>query len=220
MVGGTASTASIKGPLRRRTALDRSSSTGNVPAARCAVSPSSPPELQPRCTAAPRDLLSQEVRQQRRALACWISGRPSGRAAGASRLAMGRGPSSAQPRRALALASAAETANRLVFNLAQKFRDSGVPVGVIEDILDRAQAPRINPAVAATGGCSSSWAAATPALDETARELLAIGDTKGSACRSTAGASPSASYSPLRPAPTRTTSAVSRSATSTRSATY
>ena len=90
------------------------------------------------------DLLSQEVRQQRRAL----------RLASATLIALlallgvaGWQWTVARAQRARAehnLALATETANGLVFNLAQKFRDSGTPIAIISDVLSDRKSTRLN----------------------------------------------------------------------------
>ena len=66
-----------------------------------------------------------------------------------------------------------------MFDLAQRFRDSdGIPANLIKDVLDRARALQDSSAKPAevTPELERSEAAA---LDETARSLLAIGDTAG-----------------------------------------
>jgi tetratricopeptide (TPR) repeat protein len=77
------------------------------------------------------------------------------------------------------LAAATDTANSLVFDLARRFRDStGIPSTLIKDILDRARAlqeqltksGQVNPELKRSEAV---------ALDETAKSLLAIGDTNG-----------------------------------------
>jgi tetratricopeptide (TPR) repeat protein len=77
------------------------------------------------------------------------------------------------------LAAATETANSLVFDLAQRFRDAmGVPAEVIKDILDKARAlqeqliksGQVTPELKRSEGA---------ALTETVDTLLTIGDTGG-----------------------------------------
>jgi tetratricopeptide (TPR) repeat protein len=77
------------------------------------------------------------------------------------------------------LAAATETANRLVFDLAQRFSDTmGIPADLVKDILDRARALQeqltnfgpVTPNLKRSEGV---------ALDEIARSLMVIGDTAG-----------------------------------------
>ena len=77
------------------------------------------------------------------------------------------------------LAAATKTANSLVFDLSQRFKDSvGIPATLIKDILARARAlqDQLIKSGQVTPDLQRSEAAA---LDETADALLAIGDTKG-----------------------------------------
>ena len=77
------------------------------------------------------------------------------------------------------LAAATETANSLVFDLAQRFRNAvGVPAALIKDILDKALAlqEQLIKSGQVTPDLKRSEAAA---LDETVDTLLVIGDTKG-----------------------------------------
>ena len=77
------------------------------------------------------------------------------------------------------LAAATETANRLVFDLAQRFRNvMGIPAGLIKDILDRARAlqEQLIKSGQVTPVLKRSEA---EALFETSASLLAIGDTAG-----------------------------------------
>jgi len=77
------------------------------------------------------------------------------------------------------LAAATKTANSLVFDLADRFRDTiGIPATLIEDILDRARAlqEQLIKSGQVTPDLKRSEAAA---LIETADSLLAIGDTAG-----------------------------------------
>ena len=76
------------------------------------------------------------------------------------------------------LALATDTANALIFDIAQKFRDSGVPASIIADILARARQLQDQ---LVQGGESSPDLRRSQAsgLEETARELLTIGDTEG-----------------------------------------
>ena len=77
------------------------------------------------------------------------------------------------------LALATKTANGLVFDLAQKFRDtSGVPASLVDDILGRARMLQDQ----LTGGGADSKSLRSSqyaALVETATTRLAMGDTKG-----------------------------------------
>ena len=78
-----------------------------------------------------------------------------------------------------ALALATQTANGLVFDLAQKFRDvSGVPAATVRDILDRAGKlqEQLQEGGAKTSDLLRSQAAT---LDETVQSRLAMGDVKG-----------------------------------------
>jgi tetratricopeptide (TPR) repeat protein len=77
------------------------------------------------------------------------------------------------------LKAATETANSLVFDLAQQFRDAaGISAKLVKDILDRALAlqKQLIQSGQVTPELKRSEAAA---LDETAKSLLAIGDTAG-----------------------------------------
>ncbi len=79
--------------------------------------------------------------------------------------------------RSLALATA--TANGLVFDLAQKFRNAvGVPASTIEAILERAR--KLQDELLGSGETSPELLRSQAgALDETANTLLALGDTSG-----------------------------------------
>jgi tetratricopeptide (TPR) repeat protein len=73
---------------------------------------------------------------------------------------------------------ATETANALVFDLAQKFRDSGVPIAVIEDVL--AKARQLQDQLLSGGEDSPELRRSqAEALIETVDTLLPLGDTKG-----------------------------------------
>ena len=77
------------------------------------------------------------------------------------------------------LAAATKTANGLVFDLAQRFKESvGVPAALVKDILDKARAlqEQLVKSGQVTPELQGSEAAA---LTETADALLAIGDTQG-----------------------------------------
>ena len=94
------------------------------------------------------DLLSQEVRQQRRALTLAWSAAASllvlavaATAAGVLAYREQREAVAQRDRAEQTLAAATKTANSLVFDLAQRFRDTmGIPANLIKDILDRAHA--------------------------------------------------------------------------------
>jgi len=76
------------------------------------------------------------------------------------------------------LAAATKTANSLVFDLAQRFKDSvGIPAALVKDILDRARAlqEQLIKSGEVTPDLKASEAAA---LTGTADALLAIGDTE------------------------------------------
>ena len=77
------------------------------------------------------------------------------------------------------LAAATKTANSLVFDLAQRLRDTvGIPASLVKDILDRARAlqEQLIKSGQVTPDLKRSEAAG---LDEVAISLLAIGDTAG-----------------------------------------
>jgi hypothetical protein len=77
------------------------------------------------------------------------------------------------------LAAATDTANKLVFDLAQRFRNTvGIPATLVKDILDRARAlqDQLTGSGQVTPDLRRSKAAA---LTEMAESLLAIGDTAG-----------------------------------------
>ena len=85
-----------------------------------------------------------------------------------------------QRRRAEAtLAAATKTANGLVVDLAQRFRDVlGIPASLIKDILDRARA--LQEQLIKSGQATPELRRSeVEALFETATSLLAIGDTAG-----------------------------------------
>jgi tetratricopeptide (TPR) repeat protein len=125
------------------------------------------------------DLLSEEVRQQRRALRlAWSAATAllifAAAATGAGILAY---QAEQQARRTLA--EATDTANKLVFDLALRFRYSvGVPSALIKDILGRARAlqDQLINSGQVTPELKRSEAAA---LSESVETLLAMGDTKG-----------------------------------------
>jgi hypothetical protein len=75
------------------------------------------------------------------------------------------------------LTLATETANRLVYDLADKLRDAGVPTAIVADILDRAR--QLQDQLIAGGQTSPALRESQAgALAETATTQLAIGDTK------------------------------------------
>jgi tetratricopeptide (TPR) repeat protein len=77
------------------------------------------------------------------------------------------------------LAAATKTANSLIVDLARHFRDTvGIPASLVKDILDRARAlqEQLVKSGEVTPDLKRSEAVA---LNETARTLLAIGDTRG-----------------------------------------
>src|SRR5262249_52327060 len=76
------------------------------------------------------------------------------------------------------LAAATETANRLIFDLASRFRDaSGVPTSLIKDMLDRAR--ELQEQLMKSGQVSTELRASQAgALMEVATTLLAQGDTR------------------------------------------
>jgi tetratricopeptide (TPR) repeat protein len=131
------------------------------------------------------DLLSQEVRQQRRALTLAWSAAASllllAGAAGVAGILAYRAQQDAIAQRNRAeqtLAAATNTANSLIFDLAQGFRDRGVPAALVKDILDRAGA--LQQQLTSSGQTTPELARSeAAALVETVTTLLAIGDTDG-----------------------------------------
>jgi tetratricopeptide (TPR) repeat protein len=77
------------------------------------------------------------------------------------------------------LEAATDTANKLVFDLAQRFRNtSGIPAGLVKDILGRAQA--LQEQLIKSGAVSPELKQSEAvALDEMAQSLLSLGDTQG-----------------------------------------
>ena len=77
------------------------------------------------------------------------------------------------------LAAATKTANGLVFDLAQRFRNSvGIPAALVKDILDRARALQVQ--LINSGQVTPALKASeAEALMETVNSRLTIGDTKG-----------------------------------------
>jgi tetratricopeptide (TPR) repeat protein len=123
------------------------------------------------------DLLSQEVRQQRRALRLAVGAAAAllmlaVAAAGAGILAY-----RAEQQAKRTLAQATDTANSLVFNLAQRFRfATGVPVTLVKDILDRALA--LQQQLVSSGQITPDLQfSEAAALQQSAFLLQAIGDT-------------------------------------------
>ena len=132
------------------------------------------------------DLLSQEVRQQRRALTLAWSAAASllilavmATAAGILAYREEQEAVTQRNRAEQALTAATKTANSLVFGLAQRFKNSiGIPATLVKDILDRARAlqeelvnsGQVTPDLKRSEGES---------LIETVDTLLAIGETTG-----------------------------------------
>ncbi|HZU91752.1 MAG TPA: hypothetical protein VE993_21045, partial [Stellaceae bacterium] len=76
------------------------------------------------------------------------------------------------------LALATETADGLIFDLAAKFRNLGLPAAIVKDILDRARS--LQQQLISGGEISPDLRRSqAAALIETAQSLLTIGDTKG-----------------------------------------
>jgi len=132
------------------------------------------------------DLLSQEVRQQRRALRLALSSAAAllvlavaATAAGVLAYREEQDAVAQRNRAEQTLAAATKTANGLVFDLAEKFRYTvGIPATLVKDILDRARAlqEELTKSGELTPDLKQSESAA---LMETADSLLAIGDTAG-----------------------------------------
>jgi tetratricopeptide (TPR) repeat protein len=132
------------------------------------------------------DLLSQEVKQQRRALRLAFS-------AAALLLVLAIGATTAgvlayraqqeaiaqRDRAERTLAAATRTANSLVFDLAQRFKNAvGVPASLVKDIVGRAMA--LQRQLMASGQVTPELRRSeAAALIETAATLLAIGDVAG-----------------------------------------
>jgi tetratricopeptide (TPR) repeat protein len=78
-----------------------------------------------------------------------------------------------------ALTVATDTANGLIFNLAQKFRDvSGVPASLVKEILD--QARKLQDQLIGAGEANTELRRSqSVALIESGRTLLTLGDTEG-----------------------------------------
>src|SRR5262245_20119162 len=138
------------------------------------------------------DLLSQEVRQQRRALTLAWSAAGSllilaGLAGWQWKVALDNERAAIEQRQLAqqqrdraerTLAAATKTANSLVFELAREFRDrSGMPADLVRRILERAQGLQRQLAESgeSTPAIRRSEAAA---LTDLVRTLLALGDTK------------------------------------------
>ena len=131
------------------------------------------------------DLLSQEVRQQRRALSlAWsaaavlmalaaLAGWQWREAVEQRTLAQAQ-----RDRAELALRAAAETSNTLVIDLANEFRDRpGMPVGLLRNILERAR--NLQRQLIETGETSTALLeSASFALDEMVLTLLDLGETE------------------------------------------
>jgi len=104
----------------------------------------------------------------------WRSAQHEAAAAQAAQAAAEREKAAAQH----SLALATRTADGLIFNIVQKFRDLGVPAPVIKQILD--QATKLQDQLAQGGQTSPDLQRSrAAALEETSHELLALGDTKG-----------------------------------------
>ena len=131
------------------------------------------------------DLLSQEVRQQRRALTLAWSAAASllvlATAATAAGIFAYRAQQEAVAQRDRAehtLMLATDTANGLAVDLAQKFQDSGLPVPLAKDILDRAL--KLQDQLIGAG--ENNWqlrASQVQALNATAYALSKLGDQDG-----------------------------------------
>ncbi len=123
------------------------------------------------------DLLSQEVRQQRRALRLAWSG--VGTLVVLLALAgwqwIRAETQRARAERSLALAT--DTANGLVFNLADQFRDLGLPAATVGDILSRAR--KLQEQLVAGGETAPRLRySQAVALSEASQTLLVLGDTQ------------------------------------------
>ena len=132
------------------------------------------------------DLLSQEVRQQRRALAlAWSAAGAllvlalAAATAGVLAYHEEREAVAQRTRAEQTLAAATQTANSLVSDLAQRFRDTvGVPASLVKDILDRARA--LQQQLIKSGQATPDLLLSEAnALAETSLTLLTIGDTAG-----------------------------------------
>lgn len=127
---------------------------------------------------AKEDLLSLEVRQQRRAL------RLAGSAVVLLLVLLGLAGwqwNTARIQRDRAehnLALATQTANKLVYDLAQKFRNSGLPIALVSDILNRAH--QLQDQLTSSGEVSAALRdSEAAALLETGLTLVGSGDAKG-----------------------------------------
>jgi tetratricopeptide (TPR) repeat protein len=131
------------------------------------------------------DLLSQEVRQQRRALKlAWSAAGSLLVLAGLAgwqwqeAIAQKNEALSQKSRAQQMLAQATETTNGLIFDLAGRFRDAGLPANLVKDVLDRARAlqeqladaGQITPELKKSEGM---------ALLETVSALSRVGDVAG-----------------------------------------
>ncbi len=131
------------------------------------------------------DLLSEEVRQQRRALKLASSAICALLVLAAAALWQWR-EAVTQRREAVTqseraertLAQATETTNQLVYDLAERFRHSGAPASLVRSILDSARAlqDQLIDGGYATAALRRSQGAA---LIATVRTLLTVGDTEG-----------------------------------------
>lgn len=125
------------------------------------------------------DLLSQEVRQQRRALGLATTAAAMLLVLAILATAAGVLAYRAEQRVQKTLGAATKTADGLVFDLARRFRDTvGVPASLVKDILDRAR--DLQEQLVASGEITPELRRSqAEALNETARTLLVIGDTAG-----------------------------------------
>jgi tetratricopeptide (TPR) repeat protein len=132
------------------------------------------------------DLLSQEVRQQRRALRLAVGAAAAllvltvaATVAGTLAYRKQHEAIAQRDRAEATLAAATNTANSLVFDLAQRFRDTvGIPASLVKDILDRARA--LQDQLSKSGEVTPDLKRSEQvALNEMSVSLLAIGDTTG-----------------------------------------
>lgn len=156
------------------------------------------------------DLLSQEVRQQRRALTLAWSAAASllvlAAAATVAGIVAYRAQQEAVAERNRAeqtLAAATDTANSLVMDLAHRFRDAiGVPASLVKDILDRARA--LQDQLIASGEVTPDLKLSrAAALNEMVDTLLAIGDTDGALAAAEQGRQIIADLLALQPGETK-----------------
>jgi tetratricopeptide (TPR) repeat protein len=124
------------------------------------------------------DLLSQEVRQQRRALSLAWSAAGSLFVLAGLAVWQWREAVVQKDRAELNLAQATETANGIVSEIAMRFKDVGLPADLVRDIIDRARALQevLIDAGQATPALRRSEGRA---LLESVRALITVGDTVG-----------------------------------------